>query len=398
MGLGAEELTERPDPGEQPSVMWRPLDAVARADVAAAVFDTLAARDEDVARWYRGALETPAVANHSDAFAQAAHGLREVMNRVKSSGGAAVPPAGGLGHRFQTLVTACGRAQERSRCFHEGRWSGDIDEHAWEAFEVVEETIEWHRTFMPTRRRAFIRAARQLDPSGRALPESEEQRLWRAWSDTKEYFDAVAHQASSCACSAANRFRQNKYTLCGTSYFAVSKRPRRLQIHQRQRLDRSRQRHHRHLRHRLLTTPFGIDLPGAQSWPPRPRSQEAGRDLHGDHSAQSVRLHVSPTIPGMAANPSPRERALPDALDDAPSRPSALGSEEGGQRLGLATFPHSLPGQPLILVRLLLACAVLVLAFPFAALGALLTGGAERIARLGALAAGRPKHTRRRWP
>ena len=55
----------------------------------------------------------------------------------------------------------------------------------------------WHETFMPSRRESFIRATRTLDASGRTLPESEEDRLWRAWSETKEYFDGVAHHGKA---------------------------------------------------------------------------------------------------------------------------------------------------------------------------------------------------------
>lgn len=85
------------------------------------------------------------------------------------------------------------RGQERSRCYDENGWSGEIDDHARDAFRVVEETIEWQEAFLPTRRESFIRATRKLDASGRTLPESEEDRLWRAWAETKEYFDAVGH-------------------------------------------------------------------------------------------------------------------------------------------------------------------------------------------------------------
>jgi len=178
---------------EQPSVTWQPREAVPEADLSSEVVEILAARDEDVAKWYLGALETLAVPRHSDAFAQAAHGLREVMNRLHVLAGAPVPPVGSLGSRFQKLVLAWRRGQDQSRCYEGGRWSGDIDDGARAAFQVVAETIEWHETFMPSRREAFLLATRQLDPSGRTLPEPEEQRLWRAWSSTKEYFDAVAH-------------------------------------------------------------------------------------------------------------------------------------------------------------------------------------------------------------
>jgi hypothetical protein len=193
MSSGPGEPADWRDADDQPSVRWTPPASIARSDVAAEVFETLVRLNTDIASWYRGALETLAAAPHADRFAQAAHGLREVMKDVHVLAGAPLPPAGGLGQRFQTLVTAWRRGQDQSRCHDGANWSGEIDDHARNAFSVVEETIEWSETFMPTRREAFIRATRQLDPSGRTLPESEEQRLWRAWSDTKEYFDAVAH-------------------------------------------------------------------------------------------------------------------------------------------------------------------------------------------------------------
>lgn len=184
---------ETPAPHEQPSVRWSPPDAVARPGVVTDVFDALSARDEEVAAWYRGALETLALGGHPDRFAQAAHGLREVMNRVNVLAGVPSPPVGSLGYRFQRLAAAWKRGQERSDCYDENGWNGEIDDPARAAFRVVEETIVWQETFLPSRRESFIRATRTLDASGRTLPESEEDRLWRAWSETKEYFDAVAH-------------------------------------------------------------------------------------------------------------------------------------------------------------------------------------------------------------
>lgn len=105
--------------------------------------------------------------DHPDRFAQTAHGLHEVMNRVNVLAGVPSPPAGSLGQRFQLLANSWRRGQERSRCYDENAWSGEIDHHARDAFRVVEETIEWKEAFLPTRRESFIRATRKLDASGR---------------------------------------------------------------------------------------------------------------------------------------------------------------------------------------------------------------------------------------
>jgi hypothetical protein len=182
---------EGPEGTDQPSVSWRPPDAIAVGgeEVVAA----LSSRDETVAEWYGGSREVFRMHGNRERFAQAGHSLREVMNAVARLAGLPQPAEGRLGDRFRSMTRTWERERERSSCHDGNTWSGEIDGYARTAFGAVEETIEWDKNNRRVRREVFLEVARTLDGSGRRLPETEEARMWRAWDDTKSYFTAVAH-------------------------------------------------------------------------------------------------------------------------------------------------------------------------------------------------------------
>lgn len=180
--------------GEDLTVARRPAQAEIRlSPPATAVFELLSARDADVGAWYRGAIVVLQTEN-PDRFAQAAHSLREVMNEVGRLAGLPQPEEeGGLGVEFKKMKETFSRAKDRSRCHDGEQWSGEIDAHARAAFVAIEEVIAWDDANRQARRQTFIAARRALDGSGRALPKAEEDRLWRAWKNTRNYFISVAH-------------------------------------------------------------------------------------------------------------------------------------------------------------------------------------------------------------
>jgi hypothetical protein len=180
--------------GNKPTVSWRPSDSGVPFVLAdETVVAALAARDEEVAGWYVGALDTLARRGNPDRFAQTGLSLREVMNAVGRLAHLPQPAEGKLGEQFGMMAKTWSDARSRSRCHDDMVWSGEIDEHAVVAFTAVDKTIEWNAANWRTRREIFIEATRALDGSGRTLPETEESRLWRNWKDTKAYFNACAH-------------------------------------------------------------------------------------------------------------------------------------------------------------------------------------------------------------
>jgi hypothetical protein len=114
------------------------------------------------------------------------------MNAVDRLAGLPQREEGRLRDCFSKMRARFSRAKEQSQCHDGEEWSGEIDVHARAALVAVEEAIAWDDEHRPARRKVFIEATRVLDGSGRALPESEETRLWRAWDGTKGYFNSVA--------------------------------------------------------------------------------------------------------------------------------------------------------------------------------------------------------------
>jgi hypothetical protein len=181
--------------GDDLTVDRRPARAEIRlGPPATTVYETLAARDREVAEWYRGAIMVLRATENPDRFAQAAHSMREVMNEVgRLAGLPQQEEEGRLGEQFRKMKEKFSQAKRRSECHDGNEWSGEIDDNARTALVAVEEVIEWEDENRRARREVFIAARRTLDGSRRELPKAEEDRMWRAWNKTRSYFISVTH-------------------------------------------------------------------------------------------------------------------------------------------------------------------------------------------------------------
>jgi hypothetical protein len=130
-----------------------------------------------------------------DSLAQAAHGLREVMNAVGRLAGLPQESEGRLRDYFDPAGEVWRRAQDQSQCFDGSAWGGKIDAPAAKAMKRIDDLVAWDVEHRRARREVFLEATRELDGSGRHLPKVEEDRLWRDWDRVKSFFNAVAKHA-----------------------------------------------------------------------------------------------------------------------------------------------------------------------------------------------------------
>jgi hypothetical protein len=158
-------------------------------------YRALAEQDDRVAGWYLGARMTLSNTRNPDRLQQAAHSLRELMDKLLPVLGLPAEAEGGgrLGDRFAAMTSRWEIAKEQSRCHSDGVWNGEIDEAARRGFIAVEEAIVWQRQNRPRRRETYRATIRALDVSRRPPPSwIEDTHVW-LWNDLRDYFVRVCH-------------------------------------------------------------------------------------------------------------------------------------------------------------------------------------------------------------
>ncbi|MCL5045047.1 MAG: hypothetical protein M1336_07155 [Deltaproteobacteria bacterium] len=155
-------------------------------------------KDPSIALWYEGALWTLSDGQPPDRMAQAAHGFREVMEKlprrvdlpqeeehVSASGGQ------NLKGKVQGLSQAYARLKRI-------KGDGRLLKRAWDKFvEELEAFFQWFTSQRPSRREAARRAFRNLDPHPLSLPEALEDRNLNEWAEMHEFFELTSHHTLS---------------------------------------------------------------------------------------------------------------------------------------------------------------------------------------------------------
>jgi hypothetical protein len=157
-------------------------------------FQALAEQDSRIARWYLGARITLLNRKNPERLQQAAHSLRELMDKLHPVLGLPAKAEGGrLGDRFAAMTAKWETAKEQSGCHTDGVWRGEIDEAARRGFIAVDEAIEWQRQNRPKRKETYRATIRALDVSGRPLPSWIEDTHVMLWDKLRDYFVLVCH-------------------------------------------------------------------------------------------------------------------------------------------------------------------------------------------------------------
>jgi hypothetical protein len=177
---------------EPPPLPTEPADEVALVGQQLDFYRALAEQDMRVAGWYLGARITLSNTKNPERLAQAAHSLRELMDKLHPVLGLPAEVEGGrLGDRFAVMTDRWERAKRQSSCHTDGVWSGKIDEAARRGFTAVDQAIEWQRKNRPRREETYRATIRALDVSGRVLPSWIEDTHVRLWDDLRDYFVRV---------------------------------------------------------------------------------------------------------------------------------------------------------------------------------------------------------------
>lgn len=179
-------------PGHTPDPNAAPRLALLQelTDRQATLFQALEKRNPMLACIYLGALKVLGDEANPDAIPLAAHGLRELMEKLPQSLDVPIrAPVGELPQRVADLRSEWEEAVETSACHNGVQWQGQIDPPLRKLLKALDKFFAWFSN-SPTRRDEATWALRRL--SGR-LPDQLERSNVKTWMDLFRFFTKVAH-------------------------------------------------------------------------------------------------------------------------------------------------------------------------------------------------------------
>ena len=154
--------------------------------------DALARVDQRLGPIYVGGLRVLEDDSNPDRFAQSAHSMRELMEKIEewfAGGGGGKQPTPLKVKVIEVADFFAGRRSNSSCHSLESGWSGEIDRHLSKALDKLDKFFEWFAQLHPRRRELFERMLTRLDPSDIAFVSSS----WKHWKEIRDYFIGVSH-------------------------------------------------------------------------------------------------------------------------------------------------------------------------------------------------------------
>lgn len=158
------------------------------------LFEALDARSSELSKLYFGALMTLGRKDNPDRLAQAAHGLRELMEKLPNYLDLPVEKKGPtLKEKVRILAQRRDKALKNSSSHDGSAWRGEIDGRLQKFLKDADEFFAWFEAEHPTRRQRTIKMLRGLDPSALSLPDPLEQPNINQWNECHDHFQGVSH-------------------------------------------------------------------------------------------------------------------------------------------------------------------------------------------------------------
>jgi hypothetical protein len=173
------------------------------------LYDALCERDTQLANetgkkladMYLGALRALADEHNPDRLSLAAHGIRELMEKLaryldvptKTASPLKKPPS--LKEKVQRLHDGWKLTMSQSGCYTEvdDGWQGFIDNHLLQFLRQTKNFFAWVENERPSKNQQTLAIMRQLDST--SLPSTILQLRVEEWSYYQNYFTEVAHHS-----------------------------------------------------------------------------------------------------------------------------------------------------------------------------------------------------------
>ena len=152
--------------------------------------------DGSLSAMYQGGINVLSDTSNPDRFAQSAHSIRELMEKIPER---LDVPAKAQNENLKEKVIKIHIDYEKMKkkvgCFSPstGSWEGDIDTHLSSFLSHLGSFFEWVTSHRPRRRDELHSILVQLDGSGRELPKPLALLNVKAWEENRDYFIFVSH-------------------------------------------------------------------------------------------------------------------------------------------------------------------------------------------------------------
>jgi hypothetical protein len=144
-----------------------------------------------IAAWYIAALQALNNPNNPDRYAQAAHSLREIMEKFpECAGRTVIDVAGNAANVLREIKQEFAVLSEKSKAAHDG-FSGEIDEQLQSALVKIQNRVNEFEKAGNQRTEQTRAAFRELVPG--MMPPVHERENLKAWNELRSYFVNIAH-------------------------------------------------------------------------------------------------------------------------------------------------------------------------------------------------------------
>jgi hypothetical protein len=145
---------------------------------------------------YFGVLHVLSSNSNPDRFALAAHGIREIMEKIPSYMDLPVKVRSAtLTDKFRELDKSWVFACTGSNCKASNEWMGNIDGPLKKFLRKAEEIFKWFNEHHPKRKAQIGKMLQQLDEPNRYLPPAIADLRIDEWDKIRDYFVNVAHHS-----------------------------------------------------------------------------------------------------------------------------------------------------------------------------------------------------------
>ncbi|HVM62333.1 MAG TPA: hypothetical protein VMV72_15850 [Verrucomicrobiae bacterium] len=166
-----------------------------------ALLRVLAERDRRLGQMYSGALHALCQKENPELRVQAAHSIRELLEKTLTYSNLALEEnprkkqrgQPNLKQRAQSLTEIWKKRAKRCQSFDGGKWDGPVDTHLRKILRAVSEFAEGVDTDYPKRKEKIRNLLRKSDLIKTALPNRIETLRVEEWQLCYEYFEGVAH-------------------------------------------------------------------------------------------------------------------------------------------------------------------------------------------------------------
>ena len=144
---------------------------------------------------YCGCIIALKDSSNPDRFAQCAHSIRELMEKLPEVFDAPINTQGGnLKDKVHKLLEAYNLAEKNTTCYsvNEG-WSGVLDGYIVQFFLAIKDFFKWFDESRPSRRSDLKALLKKMEKSAEDLPEGIVYNNIKKWENLRDFFQAVAH-------------------------------------------------------------------------------------------------------------------------------------------------------------------------------------------------------------